>query len=106
MNIIEKHKLYKLNPTDKTYILITEIESECKKKDLNLSRWKSNDVWSGYGTTITWGIHKGERKRNSKESNLLFYKKLGHPEGKTENCEAYFKLYELLNLLKENNNVL
>jgi len=80
--------------------LVDTLEHLADERGLTLSRWQSSTArWI---VNITYALHYGERPTQSRyldNSLTVAVVKLANQEGRTQRCEAYRKLSELLSVL-------
>ena len=81
--------------------LLSELEAKAAAKGLTLSRWQSSKAkWI---VKITYALHYGSRPMHARHINPYFLVAkvtLNNREGKTEKCEAYRGLTQLLTELE------
>lgn len=83
--------------------LLVNVEAKAQARGLTLSRWQSSKAkWI---VRITYALHYGARPvhfRHIYPGNLVAHVVLHNREGKSERCEAYRGLTQLLTYLEDN----
>lgn len=89
--------------------IVEELRNACQERGLTLSRWQTSNADSApvsgtrrYWTTVTYFVHTGERKAQSRHVKGVRHKLVLHSrEGFTEDCLAYKRLSELLEQVRQ-----
>ena len=90
--------------------IVEELNEACEARGLTLSRWQTSNreltpispTAVRYWTTVTYLIHTGERKAQSRHVKGVKHKLVLHSrEGFTKDCLAYKRLSEVLNQVRQ-----
>lgn len=79
--------------------LIRAIETEIAPRGWTLSRWQTSSTKNAFVVTITYAVHRGQRRSRFIETptaDVIDYVRINQIEGRTERCESYRALFGLL----------